>query len=183
MPDPSSRILRVVRLVGAPCLLAVVGGCGTTANSGTTMASPISANIPAEASEDSSNGTDPCLTLCQPWLPATLRLACPSVVTSEQLTGPCTGGCRRTAKRADAPCYEVEVVPTQPGLCRIDLTFEGGFTYSADVTFVQSTSGTLCPCTSLGPTQGNFTVDNPSTTCVDAGPDAEADAGLDAGDG
>jgi len=50
------------------------------------------------------------------------------------------------------------------------------------VTFVSSTqTGGRCPGTSVSPTQGTFTVNNPSTTCVDAGLDAGAsDAVADA---
>jgi hypothetical protein len=80
------------------------------------------------------------------------------------------------------PCAQAQVLiePTQAGDCHVDLTLAGGFQYSTDVTFAQTTTEGCCPCTSVAPTQTTFMVNNPSMTCVDAGLDAQADAPPDA---
>jgi hypothetical protein len=57
-----------------------------------------------------------------------------------------------------------------------------GITYATDVTFVLQSDDDTCPVWHYtAPTQRTFTVNNPSTTCVDAGLDAGAEGGLDAG--
>jgi hypothetical protein len=57
-----------------------------------------------------------------------------------------------------------------PGVCHLVLRFSSGFTYSADLTFTSSTqTGGCCPGTSVFPTKDTYVVDNPSSTCVDAG--------------
>jgi hypothetical protein len=172
------------RCAAALGLLVVVlagGGCGQTDGNGpgTNVASP-----GVDASDDASFSADvntACLSFCPPTNPAKLNLSCPSVVTSIVATGSCTA--TRCLAKDGGLCAQtqVTVAPTQVGVCHVDLTLADGFQYSTDVTFVQTTSESICPCTSIGPTQGMFTVNNPSTTCVDAGLDAGAsDAVADA---
>jgi hypothetical protein len=77
--------------------------------------------------------------------------------------------------------HAVFVDSEDAGVCHIELTFAGGFTYTADVTFAWQPGGTCggaqCKCGDyLAPTSGRFAVNNPSTTCIDAGADAGADA-------
>jgi hypothetical protein len=72
--------------------------------------------------------------------------------------------------------------PSSTGTCHVELTFVTGFVYSADVTFTSQSAGCAGCGTTIGPTQGQFMVNNPSSTCV-AVPDAGVEAGaLDAAD-
>jgi hypothetical protein len=104
---------------------------------------------------------------------ATFNLSCsPNDLTSVVATGPCADPDASlswyTGKETQ---WAVGVVSPSPGVCHIELTFATGFTYSADVTFTEQTA-----CNSfIGPTSGPFMVNNPSDTCLDAGPSAETD--------
>jgi hypothetical protein len=75
----------------------------------------------------------------------------------------------------------VDINSPSAGVCHVELTFGTGFTYSADVTFTSEPGLTgpscpwSCPMTTY-PKLGAFAVNNPSTTCVDGGSDAEASA-------
>ncbi len=57
------------------------------------------------------------------------------------------------------------------GVCHVGLTFAGGFTYSADVTFFEQSQG--CGPPLIQPSQGALAVSNPSTTCLEAGLDQD----------
>jgi hypothetical protein len=63
------------------------------------------------------------------------------------------------------------------------MTFATGFTYSADVTFTLQSQNDPpgCPVWHYtAPTQRTFIVNNPGSTCVDAGLDARGDGPVDA---
>jgi hypothetical protein len=91
-----------------------------------------------------------------------------------RITGPCS-------VLGPATAQSVAVTSNTAGTCHVELTFGTGFTYSTDVTFVSSTQTGCCPGTNVSPTQTTFTVNSPSTTCVDAVADAPSDAQADAG--
>jgi hypothetical protein len=109
-------------------------------------------------------------------------------LTSVALSGPCATGDASPSNYLSG--QSVEVSSPTPGVCHVDLTFATGFTYSADVTFESHTiNQPICDGTEIrpyvAPTQTPFTVNTPSTTCVDAGLDAsvsdtQADAPTDA---
>jgi hypothetical protein len=115
---------------------------------------------------------------------AVLQLSCGSNdLKSVTTTGPCS------MPEAGLSSYvgngSVFVQSDGPGVCHIELTFATGFTYSADATFATHSGGVCggpqCTCPPvIAPTQTTFMVNNPSTTCVDAGLDAAADAPTDA---
>lgn len=72
----------------------------------------------------------------------------------------------------------VFVDSTGPGVCHVTLTFATGFTFATDVTFATRPGGVCggpkCACPDyVGPTAGPFAVQNPSATCVDAGPETD----------
>ncbi len=174
----------VARCAAVLGLLVVLGGgavaaCGQTSGNGPGT-SDAGSGVDADdgVSFDACFGM--CISLCAPTGPATLNLSCPSVVTSVLSTGSCTA---RGCPKGGVSCAQeqVSIEPTQAGVCHVDLTLAGGFQYSTDVTFTQTTTEGCCPCTSIGPTQTMFMVNNPSTTCVDAGAsDAGTDASTDA---
>jgi hypothetical protein len=97
-------------------------------------------------------------------------LSCsPSDLTSVAATGPCLS--------ADASPHPVgdwlNITSPSPGTCRVTLMFATGFTYSADVTFVSQTDPEPLGCGVCAPyiaaIQSTFEVNNPSTTCIEAG--------------
>jgi hypothetical protein len=112
---------------------------------------------------------------------ATFQLACDhSNLTSVVVDGPCLGfdaGLSWYAERATKGL--VEVASSAPGTCHVELTFATGFTYSTYATFdwVKAADCGGCP-DFIGPTNGPFTVHNPSGTCTatDGGTDASSDA-------
>jgi hypothetical protein len=122
------------------------------------------------------NSTKICCGLCPSPEPAVFQLACSANdLVSVVATGPCA------TPDASLSSYtgngRVFVDSQSPGVCHVELTFATGFTYSADVTFASQPGGVCggpqCKCADyLTPTSGPFTVNNPSTTCVDAGSDA-----------
>jgi hypothetical protein len=84
--------------------------------------------------------------------------------------------CAMSTRVPFTQCTEVVLAATKPGVCHVALTFEGGFAYSTDIRFTWQTLGEPPGCPNpcapfVGPTQSRFEVDNPSTTCVDAGVD------------
>lgn len=107
-------------------------------------------------------------------------LSCdPADITNIPLSGGCAKGDANPANyvcgKHDCICVGSPI----PGVCHVELTFATGFIYSADVTFTSQPGdpgGPGCPpCPSyIAPTQGKFVVNNPSTTCIDAGADADA---------
>ena len=116
--------------------------------------------------------------LVPPPVYASFELTCGSTdLTSVAVSGPC-----ETDAGPAFTVYPGEISiassPT-PGVCHVELTFATGLTYTVDVTYA------LQPFDCNGqqneyyvaPTQNVFTVDNPSTTCVDSGPDGASDSG------
>jgi hypothetical protein len=121
----------------------------------------------------------PCNYACTSAGFGTLLFACPAVVVSADITGPCASANDASAL-AGQTTSDVIVATSGPGICHVTLTFEGGFTYSTDFDFTWQTEPEppgCPPCPPhLGPTQGPFMVDNPSSTCID-------DGGVEGGDG
>jgi hypothetical protein len=123
----------------------------------------------------------PCSFGCVTAAFASFDLSCgPTDLTSVLLSGPCATGDASPSNYVDMhDTTLLSVGSPSPGVCHVELTFATGFDYSADVTFVSETDNgspgcPLCP-PFIAPTQGTFEVNNPSTTCQDAGSDAEAD--------
>jgi hypothetical protein len=115
-------------------------------------------------------GTNVCNVSCGSlYAGALLNLSCsPTNLAEVTVTGVCAMG--------DAsPSYFVQdggvwINSLSPGECHVALRFSSGFTYSADLTFTSSThTGGCCPGTSVFPTKDTYAVNNPSSTCVDAG--------------
>jgi hypothetical protein len=123
---------------------------------------------------------DGCAPLPPPPTQALVWLSCGATdLTDVSVSGPCATGDAGPSNEAVA--QGVNVSSPSPGVCHVELTFATGFTYATDVTF-QSMTRVNCGTTEayIGPTQGVFDVNNPSTTCVDAGLDAPADAPTEA---
>jgi hypothetical protein len=179
--DVDARIQRMRSLV-AVVPLALLGACGAT---GGEPDSGSRAVAKPGVTGQSDAHADLCLTVCPPDQYATLDLSCPAVVTSIQVTGACEGvNLCRTKTPAAAPCPQrlIDVVSSQPGICHLELTLEGGFQTSTDVTFVQQTFGGTCPCANIVPAPRTLAVDVPSASCADAGiAEGGADAGADVG--
>ncbi len=111
---------------------------------------------------------------------AEFRLSCaPTDLTSMSVSGPCAGA---DASISDPTASaSLAISSPSPGVCRVTLTFATGFTYATDVTFVLQSDDDTCPVWHYtAPTQRTFTVNNPSTTCVDAGLDGGGDAATEA---
>jgi hypothetical protein len=130
---------------------------------------------------DACNTTQVCCGECPASRSAEFTLTCSSTdLQSVVATGPCAVP---DASLASYVGSDTLLVPSQgPGDCHVELTFATGFTYSADVTFVSKPGGVCggpqCKCGDyIVPTSGPFTVNNPSTTCVDA---AASDGAADA---
>jgi hypothetical protein len=64
---------------------------------------------------------------------------------------------------------QVTVAGFTPGTCAVRLSFANGFVYSTDVTFVLNDGGGGCPAPAVVPTQYVFIVNNPISTCIEAG--------------
>jgi hypothetical protein len=125
-------------------------------------------------------GSEGCTVSCPiPYGFATFNLSCSATdLTNVAVSGPC-------ATDDASPSYyvagqSIEINSPTPGVCHVELTFATGFTYSTDVNFMSQTAPNPPVCCPLltAPTQTSFTVNNPSTTCVDAG--AVSDAPTDA---
>jgi|HubBroStandDraft_2_1064218.scaffolds.fasta_scaffold170996_1 hypothetical protein len=127
--------------------------------------------------DSSGDELSDCFTVC-PAHSATLSFSCLSVVTSLQATGPCFAN--ECAPKGDASCAQtqVTVVSTGPGACHVALTLEGGFAYSADVTFAVTAASGCCPA-GVAPTQSVFNVGIPTASC--ASPQADAGDAVDSG--
>jgi hypothetical protein len=123
----------------------------------------------SEAGLDSDANSD-CFTSCAV-AAATLSFPCLAVVTSVQTSGPCVANA--CAPKGDASCAQaqVTVVSTGAGACHAALTLEGGFAYSADVTFVATAASGCCPA-GIAPTQTTYDVAIPTASCVGAPADA-----------
>jgi hypothetical protein len=117
----------------------------------------------SEAGLDSDANSD-CFTSCA-GAAATLSFSCLAVVTSVQTSGPCVANA--CAPKGDASCAQaqVTVVSTGAGVCHAALTLEGGFAYSADVTFVAAAASGCCPA-GIVPTQSTYDVAIPTASCV-----------------
>jgi hypothetical protein len=107
--------------------------------------------------------------------PAIFNLSCPTALTKITLSGSCSDSdAGPSNSRIDQSMNFVTVASPIAGTCHVVLTFATGFTFSADVIFVTHTAtdppGSDCTSPYTGPTQSTFTVNNPSDTCVDAGP-------------
>ena len=169
----------VARCVAAVALLIVLGGCsqakGSSVFSGDAFSGD-SGNEVGQAGDDS----DGCALglFCNDGTDAIFDLSCgPTDLTSVVISGPCAMGDASPSNHVSgSESQYVSLSSPSPGVCHVELTFATGFTYSADVTFVSESAGGLCACPqSTAPTQSTFTVNNPSTTCVDAGLDAGSD--------
>jgi hypothetical protein len=112
---------------------------------------------------------------------AIFQLSCrPTDLVSAALSGPCSIGDASISNLAASPSLAIS--SPSPGVCHVTLTFATGFTYSADVTFIAQNDGDTpgCPVWRYtAPTQRAFTVNNPSTTCVDGGIDGGGDGSAD----
>jgi hypothetical protein len=104
---------------------------------------------------------------------ALFNLSCaPTNLAEVTVTGVCASDAGPSYYVKDSGVW---VNSVRAGDCHVALWFSSGFTYSADVTFtVTSQTGGCCPGTYVSPTKDTFMVDNPSSTCVDAGT-ADAD--------
>ena len=165
-------LARCAAVLGA---LLALGGCSETKES--------SSFIGGDGSNDGDDNAGTGCVLqgiaCMGVTDATFNLSCdPTDLTSVVLSGPCAGEASLSTYVVAGEPY-VHIGSLSPGVCHVQLAFSNGFTYSADVTFVSQTddSGPGCPpCAAyIGPTQSMFVVNNPSTTCLDAGLDAVGD--------
>ena len=110
--------------------------------------------------------------------PATFELACaPSDLTAVNILGPCAGNNLRSDPadyygNGEGGLGKLEVSSQVAGLCHVELTFASGFVYSTNVTFAGTAD--RCGTAFINPTQSTFTVNNPISTCVDAGSAAGA---------
>jgi hypothetical protein len=104
--------------------------------------------------------------------PAEFRLSCgPTDLTKVALSGPCSVGDAGLSTYLFAPA-STSLYVTSPvaGDCHVILTFATGFIFSADVSFTLTQTEACGAFASFTvPTQSIFMVDNPSSTCVDAG--------------
>lgn len=133
-------------------------------------------------------GPPACPGFCSENRPATFILTCaPTDVTSVSLSGPCSGADGGSSTYVpDSSSASVQVGSASPGVCHVTIMFSTGFTYSVDVTFVSQMDPAPSGCGTCSPyvtaTERTFTVNNPSTTCVDAGAGA-SDSSADAVEG
>ena len=125
------------------------------------------------------SGSPACPLVCDDGEGAFFELSCaPTDLVSVTVTGPCATGDAGSTTYGDRfyTSSWVWVTGSGPGVCNVELAFASGFAYAVSVTFtVQSGDGPPgCPgCPPyVAPTQRKFTVENPSTTCLDGGPDA-----------
>jgi len=131
------------------------------------------------------SGAPACPGFCLANTPVAFTLACaPTDVTNVTVSGPCLfGDAAPSTFVPDPRSTSIPIGSASPGVCHVTIAFATGFTYSADVTFVSQTQWAPAGCNHCAPyvtpTQPSFTVNNPSSTCVDAGPDAGQDAPAD----
>lgn len=162
-----------MRSTAALALLVFVNGCSSPARS--------SFAPPRDASDDLGSQDEPgpnCPLLCITGGLAELDLSCAHAdLESVVVTGPCAEGDANPDNYLDRSNTEYLFLGSpSPGVCHVQLEFGTGFTYSTDVTFASETQGYVPGCPEcapyVGPTQGTFVVDNPSSTCGDGGSDA-----------
>jgi len=113
-----------------------------------------------------------CAGGCSSGSPVVFDLSCGGTdLTSEVLTGVC-GPSPSSPDFGGSHQQYVYLRSEQPGDCHVELIFATGFTFSADVHFSSQTDNTdpQCPCGYIQPDQTMFTVNNPTSTCVDASP-------------
>jgi hypothetical protein len=166
----------LTRSCAALGLLVVLGGCSETKRGSVFSGVGFSddgGNEVGQAGDDS----DGCALglFCNGGTDAIFDLSCgPTDLTSVVISGPCaTGDASLSNHVSGSESQYVSLSSPSPGVCHVELTFATGFTYSADVTFVSESVVGPCACpSSTAPTQNTFMVNNPSTTCVDAGVDA-----------
>jgi hypothetical protein len=121
---------------------------------------------------------EPCPAACVEAAFAIFSLSCsPNDLISVEATGPCSmPDAGLSWYTGTATEWYVAVGSRSPGTCHVLLTFESGFTFSADVTFASQNHDRTCGCPPfIGPTSGPFIVNNPGDTCVDASTDARSD--------
>jgi hypothetical protein len=157
--------------------LVILGGCGDQGYGGFLFGGGRDAgyDIRGDDGEGDNSGVM-CLGCGTTLTPARFDLSCGSTdLTSVVVAGPCvTGDASPTGYLSGSDGQHVLLSSWSPGVCSVELMFATGFTYSAQVTFVSQTVGNpnRCSCqTTISPTQSTFVVNNPSTTCVDAGDD------------
>jgi hypothetical protein len=107
--------------------------------------------------------------------PAILDLSCgPTDLTNVALSGPCSTGDAGGLDSVFGPkMNSIAIASPSPGDCHVVLTFATGFTFSTDLTFVSRTFTDPPGCGTqvyAAPTESTVMVNNPSDTCVDAGP-------------
>lgn len=113
----------------------------------------------------------PCSGGCPTAGIASFDLACgPADLVRVALSGPCSNEDTNPSSYLLGPTGRFLVVSSRSaGVCHVTLTFGTGFVYSADVTFTSQADADGCCLPYIGPTQTDFSVDNPHNTCVDAG--------------
>jgi hypothetical protein len=145
---------------GAACLAAacalglVEGGCGQSSEAGCGFGIAVPESLTT----------------------AVLMLSCPPTdLVSIQVSGPCNAGDGGLSSYVRGA--QVLVASPIPGQCTVVLTFAGGFIYRTQLTF-QADTVNLPGCNGaestpyVGPTVNVLEVDNPTSTCLDAGSDA-----------
>jgi hypothetical protein len=110
---------------------------------------------------------------------ALFKLSCtPADIVSLVASGPCAPS-DASIEQLQEDSFVTLASPSSTGTCHVALTFATGFVYSTDVTFTSQSGGCAgCPAT-IGPTQGEFMVGNPSDTCS-AAPEAGVSGAGDA---
>ena len=108
-------------------------------------------------------------------------LACSaSDIVSVIVSGPCAiGDAGLSSYFVGNERSSLYVSSAEPGTCHVQLVFATGYTYAADVQFTSQPGNVpaRCGCSSyVAPTQDTFNVDNPRSTCQDAGADASTDS-------
>jgi hypothetical protein len=170
--DPMS-FARLTAATLAPVVLVVLGACSER-NLGFAHQSST-----AKPTVGDGTGVD-CPAFCETTGHATFDLNCgPTDLTSVTLSGPCATGDANPANYVGGRDHEfVSISSPSPGVCHVELKFATGFVYSADVMFDEETVAGPPGCPSCPPFVGAegavFPVDNPYSTCVDAGKDAPA---------
>jgi hypothetical protein len=113
---------------------------------------------------------------------ATFVLSCGSTdLRGVQLSGPCATRDASPSNYVNSgDTAFVDVTSPSPGVCHVELVFATGFIYSADVQFTLQSDNepSHCACSSfVAPaSQSTFVVNNPGSTCLDAGHDAPTEA-------
>lgn len=184
---PLRAPVRVARCAAAVGLLVVIAGCGQARGGSAFGDGSVSGgDTGSDVGPGDDSNSPGCPLICSGDQGALFNLSCaPIDLTSVVLSGPCATGDASPSNYVFGNRPYVLIRSPSAGVCHVELIFTTGFTYSTDVTFIlQTDQGTPgCPgCRPhVTPTQSTFMVNNPSTTCGDAGEDATGDGGLDAG--